>query len=70
MLRVDGTWYTSTYASSSSGSYTINSSDDIEAKQQWKFKYNALATAKSTMKNVKLTLNWEYDMAFTDYTTY
>ena len=33
-------------------------------------KYNALATAKSTMKNVKITLEWEYDIANTGYKSY
>ena len=70
MIRIDGTWYTSTYASATSGNYNIDTNDNIEAKQQWRFKYNALATAKSTMKNVKLTLNWEYDISLTEYTAY
>ena len=63
-------WYTSTVSSASSGSYTINETDDFQAKQVWQFKYNALATAKSTMKNVKLTIEWIYDIANTDYETY
>ena len=60
-------WYTSTYASNSSGSYNIDIDDNFSAKQTWRFKYNALATAKSTMKSVKITLSWQYDMNLTDY---
>jgi hypothetical protein len=63
-------WYTSTVSSATSGSYTIDSSDGFAARQVWQFKYNALATAKSTMKSVKLTLKWEYDIANTGYKTY
>lgn len=63
-------WYTSTYASATSGNYTISSTDSFAARQVWQFKYNALATARSTMKNVKLTLAWEYDIANTGYKTY
>jgi len=61
------TWYTSTVASASSGHYNIDVSDGFQAAQRWQFKYNALATAKSTMKNVKITLEWEYDIANTGY---
>ena len=64
------TWYTSTVASASSGHYNIDVSDGFHASQRWQFKYNALATAKSTMKNVKITLEWEYDIANTGYKSY
>ena len=64
------TWYTSTVASASSGHYNIDVSDGFQAAQRWQFKYNALATAKSTMKNVKITLEWEYDIANTGYKSY
>lgn len=63
-------WYTSTYSSATSGNYTISSTDSFAARQIWQFKYNALATAKSTMKSVKLTLSWEYDIANTGYKSY
>ena len=64
------TWYTSTEATASSGHYNIDVSDGFQAAQRWQFKYNALATAKSTMKNVKITLEWEYDIANTGYKSY
>jgi len=64
------TWYTSIVSSATSGSYNIDVTDGFAARQIWQFKYNALSTAKSTMKNVKLTLEWEYDIANTGYKTY
>lgn len=64
------TWYTSTVTSATSGHYDIDVSDGFQAAQRWQFKYNALATAKSTMKNVKITLEWEYDIANTGYKSY
>lgn len=65
-----GTWFTSIVTSASSGSYNINLSNGIAAKQIWQFKYNALATAASTMKSVKLTIHWEYDLHNTGYKTF
>lgn len=62
-----GVWYTSTYSSATSGRYNISVSDEYHARQRWQFKYNAQATAKSTMSRVKLTLEWEYDIAMTGY---
>ncbi len=64
------TWYTATVTSATGGFYDIDVSDGFAARQKWQFKYNALATAKSTMKNVKLTLEWEYDIANTGYQAY
>lgn len=61
------TWYTSTVSSAKSGSYNINVGNGFKAKQTWYFRYNALATAKSTMKNVKITIEYQYDLANTDY---
>ncbi len=67
MPNSNGTWYTSTVASASSGHYNINLSDNIPVKQLWSFKYNALATAKSKMTNVHLMINYQYDMHDTNY---
>ncbi|WP_281884769.1 hypothetical protein [Paenibacillus sp. YYML68] len=55
-------WYTSTVSSSSSGSYTINVANGLHVAKMWSFKYNAKATASSTMSNVKATFNYEYDV--------
>lgn len=63
-------WYTSIYANSSSGDYTITVSDGFDARQIWQYKFNAMSTAKSTMTKVKLNLKWEYDIANTGYKTY
>ncbi|MBR5799712.1 MAG: hypothetical protein IKY23_06580 [Lachnospiraceae bacterium] len=65
-----GTWYTSNYSSNSSGSYSISVTDEIAVKQVWSFKYNAMATAKSTMKNVQITFDWRYDIANNGYHTF
>ncbi|QNU68778.1 hypothetical protein EHE19_006755 [Ruminiclostridium herbifermentans] len=61
------TWYTSTVSSATSGSYSISINNNFAAKQIWSFRYNALASAKSTMKNVKITLKWQYDLHDTGY---
>lgn len=63
-------WYVSRVSSSDSGYYTIDESDGYDAKQIWRFKYNAMATARSTMTNVKLELTWQYDIANTEYEAY
>lgn len=60
-------FYTAIVANATSGSYNISLSNEIEAKQIWQFRYNATAGAASTMKNVKLYLNWEYDLANMGY---
>lgn len=60
-------WYKAVVASASSGSYSISLSDNFDAKQVWNFKYNALASAKSTMKNVSIKVDWQYDMNQTGY---
>ena len=60
-------WYTSTVSSATRGSYNISISDNIDVKQIWKFKYNAMATAKSTMRSVKLNIRYQYDLKDTGY---
>lgn len=60
-------WYTSNVSSATSGHYNVKLEDDFNAKQIWSFKYNAMASASSTMKNIKTTLSWEYDMKNTEY---
>lgn len=52
------TWYTSTVSSATKGSYNIDVLNNIKAKQTWSFRYNATATAKSTMRNVKITIDY------------
>lgn len=60
-------WDTSTVSSATSGSYSISLNDNFAAKQTWSFKYNVKATAKSTMKYVKIALRWQYDLHDTGY---
>ncbi|UOE94747.1 hypothetical protein [Alkalihalobacillus sp. LMS39] len=55
-------WYTSTVTSATSGRYTISIQDNLDVAQKWNFKYNAKATARSTMTNVRATINYEYDV--------
>ncbi len=68
MSEQTGVWYTSTVSSASSGSYTISLADQLRVAQRWNFKYNAKATAKSTMTNVSAAISYEYDV--TDQFTY
>ncbi len=67
MPASNGIWYTSKYSSADSGSYLIDIDDNIPVKQIWSFKYNAMATAKSTMTNVTLTIKYQYDLNNTEY---
>ena len=70
MPALVGIWYESTVASASSGYYEISTDDLIPVKQQWMFCYNVLSPASSTMKNISMTINWEYDLADTNYELY
>lgn len=56
-----GVWYTSTVTSATSGKYSISLQNQLLVANKWNFKYNAKATAKSTMTNVRATINYEYD---------
>jgi len=62
MPQTESTWYESSVSSATSGYYYIDLSDEIPVKQRWSFKYNAKATASSTMSNVKLRVNYLYDI--------
>lgn len=59
--------YTSSYSSSSRGSFKLDASDGIEAKQIWGFRYLQTAFASTTMKSVSMKLTWEYDINQTNY---
>ncbi len=50
--------------SAESGYYYIDLSYKIPVKQIWSFKYNAKASAKSTMSNVTLRVSYIYDMTY------
>ncbi|HZK84499.1 MAG TPA: hypothetical protein VFC58_07480 [Desulfosporosinus sp.] len=56
-----GIWYTSTVSSATSGSYAISLQNQLNVAKKWDFKYNAMATARSTMSNVSATINYQYD---------
>ncbi|AVM26035.1 hypothetical protein [Bacillus pumilus] len=55
-------WYQSLFSSATSGSYRISLEDQLKVAQKWSFKYNAKATARSTMSNVKADIRYEYDV--------
>ncbi|TCL54616.1 hypothetical protein EDD76_11939 [Kineothrix alysoides] len=67
MPASNNVWYTSTVSSATSGSYAISISNNIPVKQLWSFRYNAPATAKSTMKSVSLRITFQYDLSETGY---
>jgi len=62
-----GTWYTSKVSNATSGLYNISITDGISVAQVWQFKYNVLATASSTMSNVAINFNWQYDITQNNY---
>ncbi|WP_426551637.1 hypothetical protein [Bacillus pumilus] len=55
-------WNESVFSSATSGSYRISLEDQLKVAQKWSFKYNAKATARSTMSNVKADIRYEYDV--------
>lgn len=59
LYNTDTTWNVSTVASATSGSY--NTPVRVDPKKVWKFRYNALATASSTMNTIKIKINYNYN---------
>ena len=57
-----GVWHVSTVSSATSGSYNITIANDYNARAIWTFRYNVLALAPSTMSNVSITINYEYNV--------
>ncbi|MGM0970618.1 MAG: hypothetical protein ACQEWR_18840 [Bacillota bacterium] len=55
-------WNESVFSSATSGSYRISLENQLRVAQKWSFKYNAKATARSTMSNVKADIRYEYDV--------
>lgn len=55
-------WNESLFSSATSGSYRISLDDQLKVAQKWSFKFNAKATARSTMNNVKADIRYEYDV--------
>ncbi|MCI4170517.1 hypothetical protein MMJ17_21145, partial [Bacillus spizizenii] len=47
---------------STSGSYDISMSDQLSVAKVWSYKYQTIATARSTMSNVKATIDYEYEV--------
>lgn len=62
MANQNNVWNTAIVSSATSGSYNISLQDQLIVAQKWSFKYNAKATAKSTMTNVSANINYEYDV--------
>ncbi|NRR28104.1 hypothetical protein [Bacillus velezensis] len=62
MSEENKVWHRALANSSTQGNYDITLEDNLSVSSIWNFKYNTLATAKSAMKNVKLKIDYEYDM--------
>lgn len=62
MTSENNEWRRALVNSSTSGSYDISLSDQLSVAKVWSFKYNTLATARSTMSNVKAKIDYEYDV--------
>ena len=54
-------WYVAKVANASNGTINISTADNEPVKTTWQFSYKASATASSTMKNISITINYEYD---------
>ncbi|MEH0020581.1 MAG: hypothetical protein V6Z89_13055 [Desulfobacter sp.] len=57
-------WYRSTVSSSNSGYFNIPNNF---VKRVWYFRYYTPATGSSTMRNVSISFDWEYDLALNGY---
>jgi hypothetical protein len=55
-------WYTSTVSSATYGAYALTTANNLTVARKWSFKYNVKPTGASTMKNVKATITYEYDL--------
>ena len=62
-----GDWYLSRYNNSASGMFDFDESDEVNVRQTWQFCYYAGASAKSTMQNVSMTLQFRYDISENNY---
>ena len=62
MSEENKVWHRALANSSTQGNYDITLEDNLSVSSIWNFKYNTLVTAKSAMKNVKLKIDYEYDM--------
>ncbi|QQD82286.1 hypothetical protein JD965_01160 [Bacillus siamensis] len=62
MSEENKVWHRALTNSSTQGNYGITLDDNLSVSSIWNFKYNTLATAKSSMKNVKLKIDYEYDV--------
>ncbi|UZD76017.1 hypothetical protein [Bacillus siamensis] len=62
MSEENKVWHRALANSSTQGNYGITLDDNLSVSSIWNFKYNTLATARSTMKNVKLKIDYEYDV--------
>ncbi len=62
MADANKIWNESIVSSATSGSYRISLENQLKVAQKWSFKYNAKATARSTMSNVKADIRYDYDV--------
>lgn len=62
MSEENKVWHRALANSSTQGNYGITLDDNLSVSSIWNFKYNTLATARSTIKNVKLKIDYEYDV--------
>ena len=60
-------WLTSIYTSAEDGMFRIGTQNNIEARQQWQFRYTQTALKSTNMSRVKMTIDWEYDIQYTNY---
>lgn len=60
-------WLTSAYTSAENGTFKIGTQYNIQAKQPWQFRYTQIALKSTKMSRVKMTIDWEYDIRYTNY---
>ncbi len=59
--------FESTYNSATRGSFKVDPSLGIPAKQLWAFQYYQSAFASTSLRNIEVKLSWEYDISQTNY---
>lgn len=60
-------WITTKTTNAEHGTFDIGATDNIAVKQQWGFRYTQSAYMSTTMRNVQMTIDFNYDIQYTNY---
>lgn len=60
-------WISAKTTNAEHGTFDINESDNLKVKQLWGFRYTQAAYMSTTMRNVQLNIQFNYDIQHTNY---